>query len=113
MVFTLLASPLPAKVRFPEASWISTHESAEKLKRNRARPAPGKGGAGASAAFAIAGIAAAPTAVAPTRAELSRSMPGEAVAGETTPDSMGTSAGNALAAAATAVSLFTFARTYT
>src|SRR5258707_15002228 len=78
MVFTLLASPLPAKVRFPEASWISTHESAEKLKRNRARPAPGRGGAGASAAFAIAGSPATPKGAAPSGTELPRAMAGEA-----------------------------------
>src|ERR1700676_4053186 len=40
MVFTLLARPLPANTRRPAASWTSTHESAEKLKRRRAPPSP-------------------------------------------------------------------------
>src|SRR3984893_16441110 len=40
MVLTLLARPLPANTRRPAASCTSTHESAEKLKRRRARPTP-------------------------------------------------------------------------
>ena len=40
MVFTLLARPLPAKARRPAASCTSTQESAEKLNRRLARPAP-------------------------------------------------------------------------
>src|ERR1700738_4227449 len=40
MVFTLLARPLPANTRRPAASCTSTHESAEKLNRRRARPTP-------------------------------------------------------------------------
>jgi len=39
-VFTLLARPFPANARRPAASCTSTHESAEKLIRRRARPAP-------------------------------------------------------------------------
>src|ERR1700682_5810658 len=40
IVFTLLARPLPANTRRPAASCTSTHESAEKLNRRRARPTP-------------------------------------------------------------------------
>ena len=40
MVLTLLARPLPANARRPAASCTSTQESAEKLKRRRARPVP-------------------------------------------------------------------------
>src|SRR5271163_1503412 len=40
MVFMLFARPLPANTRRPAASCTSTHESAEKLRRRRARPTP-------------------------------------------------------------------------
>ena len=53
--FTLLASPLPANVRLPDASCTSTQESAEKLKRRRARPAPGTA---ASTAVGVAAVGA-------------------------------------------------------
>src|SRR5579863_9622338 len=52
-VFTLLARPLPAKTRLPAASWISTHESAEKLMRRCARPIPAGASASAPAAAAV------------------------------------------------------------
>src|SRR5882757_291951 len=89
MVFTLLARPLPAKVRLPLASCTSTQESAEKLKRSRARPAPGGGTAAASdaGAAALLSIAGAATAA----AGISLALTGDAVAEETTPDSAGPS----------------------
>src|SRR5258708_17423893 len=61
MVFTLLARPLPANTRRPAASCTSTHESAEKLKRRRARPIPAmaSGFAGDDVARE-SGVAAAP-----------------------------------------------------
>src|SRR5882672_8794692 len=62
MVFTLLALPLPANTRRPAASCTSTQESAEKLKRSRARPIPAMAsGFGDGAACAPAGVAAAPS----------------------------------------------------
>src|ERR1700733_1286691 len=52
-VFTLLARPLPAKTRLPAASWMSTHESAEKLMRRCARPIPAVASASAPAPEAV------------------------------------------------------------
>src|ERR1700678_2337348 len=40
MILTLLAWPKPANTRWPDLSRTSTHASAEKLKRRRARPEP-------------------------------------------------------------------------
>src|SRR5882757_4879574 len=97
MVFTLLASPLPAKVRLPLASCTSTQESAEKLRRSRARPAPGVGTATASdagpAPLSIDGVTGG-------AAGISLELTGEATA-ETPPDSAGSSGVVATDAAAT------------
>src|ERR1700678_2222133 len=59
-VFTLLARPWPANTRRPSASRTVTQESAEKLKRSRARPAPAvASGCSGEAARAAGGAAAA------------------------------------------------------
>jgi hypothetical protein len=55
MIFTLFARPLPANARLPAASCTSTQESAENLKRRRARPVPAL--ASDSVAVAAIGIA--------------------------------------------------------
>src|SRR6267142_4052107 len=60
MVLTLLAWPRPANRRCPDASCTSTHESAEKLNRNRACPAPGTGSAPPAGAESTAGSDAEP-----------------------------------------------------
>jgi hypothetical protein len=58
MVFTLFARPLPANSLLPAASCMSTHESAEKLNRRRARPVPAVGSVSAAAAGAREAAAA-------------------------------------------------------
>ena len=57
IVLTLLARPFPANRRAPAESCTSTQESAEKLRRKRARPAPGAIGVRRAAAAAC-GVAA-------------------------------------------------------